>query len=50
MDASDFSVRLGLAGSDLIRAVEDKFLHRQADHKRIKAELCKLNIYGESRF
>ena len=48
MDASNFAVRLDLAGSDLIRTIEDQFFHGETEEKRIKAELYKLNVYGSS--
>ena len=46
MDASNFSVQLDLVGSGLIRTIEDQLLQGETENMRIKAELYKLNIYG----
>jgi len=49
MDASDFAVQLDLTGSGIMRAVEDQLLcHGKAENKYIRAELYKLNVYGNS--
>ena len=48
MDASDFSVQLDLAGSGLMRIIEDQFLQSETENKYIRAELYKLNVYGDS--
>lgn len=50
MDASNFAVHLDLAGSDLIRTIEDQFFHGETEEKRIKAELYKLNVYDQGSF
>ena len=46
MDASDFSVQLDLASSGLIQTIEDQLLQSGAGNMHIKAELYKLNVYG----
>ena len=49
MDASDFAVQLDLTGSGIMGAVEDQLLHHgKAENKYIRAELYKLNVYGNS--
>ena len=48
MDVSNFAIHLDLAGSDLIRTIEDQLFHGETEKKRIKAELYKLNVYGSS--
>ena len=48
MDASDFSIQLDLAGSGLIRTIEDQLLQGETENMHIKAELYKLNVYGNS--
>ena len=48
MDASNFSVQLDLAGSGLIKTIEGQLLQSEVDHKHIRAELYKLNVYGKS--
>lgn len=48
MDASNFSIQLDLAGSGLMRTVEDQLLQSKTDNKYIRAELYKLNVYGDS--
>ena len=49
MDASDFSIQLDLAGSGILKTVEDQLLwHGKAENKYIRAELYKLNVYGNS--
>ena len=50
MDVSNFAVQLDVAGSGILGAVEDQLLwHGKAENKYIRAELSKLNIYGNSR-
>jgi len=49
MDASDFSVQLDLVSSGILRALEDQFLRGKTENMYIRAELHKLNIYGNSR-
>ena len=46
MDASDFIVHPNLAGSGLMKSIEDLLLH-EMNSRYIRAELYKLNIYGE---
>lgn len=46
MDASDFNVQLDLMGTGLVRTIEDQLLHRETENKCIRAELYKLNVYG----
>jgi len=46
MDASNFSIQLDLAGSGLTGTIEDQLLQRGTDNKYIRAELYKLNVYG----
>ena len=48
MDASNFCVQLDLAASGLIRTIEDQLLQTEMEGKSIKAELYKLNVYGDS--
>ena len=48
MDASNFSVQLDLAGSGLMRIIEDQLLQSETENKYIRAELYKLNVYGDS--
>jgi hypothetical protein len=49
MDASNFSVKLDLAGSGLMKTVEDQLLQSGTENMYIRAELYKLNVYGNSR-
>ena len=49
MDASNFSVQLDLVGSGLMRTIEDQLLQSRTDNKYIRAELYKLNVYGNPR-
>lgn len=46
MDAANFSVPLDLAGSGLIRTIEDQLLQSGTGDMHIKVELYKLNVYG----
>ena len=46
MDASDFVVQLDLENLGLIRTLEDQLLQSGVENMRIKAELYKLNVYG----
>ena len=48
MDVSNFSVQLDLAGSGLMRTIEDQLLQSETENKYIRAELYKLNVYGDS--
>ena len=48
MDASNFSVQLDLANSNLLKVIEDQLLQTDTEDKYIRAELYKLNIYGKS--
>jgi len=51
MDASDFAIQLDLAGSGILGALEDQLLwHGKAEDKYIRAELYKLNVYGNSPY
>ncbi|KAF9648975.1 hypothetical protein BDM02DRAFT_3167372 [Thelephora ganbajun] len=50
MDASNFSVQLDLAGSGLIRTIEDQLLQGEAEKMRIRAELYKLNVHDKGSF
>jgi hypothetical protein len=47
MDASDFATQLDIAGSGLIRTIEDQLLQGETENMHIKAELYKLNVYGD---
>ena len=49
MDASNFSVQLDLASSGLMRTIEDQLLQSETEKMYIRAELRKLNVYGNSR-
>ena len=49
MDASNFAIQLDLAASGLIHAIEDRLLQGEMEKMRIRAELYKLNVYGNSR-
>ena len=49
MDASNFAIQLDLAASGLIHAIEDQLLQGEMEKMRIRAELYKLNVYGNSR-
>ena len=49
MDASGFAVQLDLVGSGVMRALEDQLLESKTEKKHIRAELYKLDVYGESR-
>ena len=49
MDASNFALQLDLAGSGLVRTIEDQLLQGESENMRIKAQLYKLNVYGDSR-
>jgi hypothetical protein len=46
MDASKFSIQLDLAGAGLIQTIEDQLLQSGTENMHIKAELYKLNVYG----
>jgi hypothetical protein len=46
MDASNFATQLDLANSGLMKIVEDQLLQTQTENVSIRAELYKLNIYG----
>ena len=49
MDASDFAIQLDLTSSGILGTVEDQLLyHGKAENKYIRAELYKLNVYGNS--
>ena len=48
MDASDFAVQFDLAASGLIRTIENQLLQGKTESMRVKAELYKLNVYGNS--
>jgi len=50
MDASNFAVKLDLVYSGLIKTIEDQLLQSETENKHIKAELYKLNVYGNSRY
>ena len=47
MDASNFSIQLDPAGSGLMRTIEDQLLQGETENKYIRAELYKLNVYGD---
>ena len=47
MDASNFVVQFDLAGSGLMRTIEDQLLQSETENKYIRAELYKLNVYGD---
>lgn len=49
MDASHFAVQLDLVASGLIGIIEDQLLQSKTENKRIRAELYKLNVYGDHR-
>ena len=46
MDASNFAVQLDLAGSGLIRTIEDQLLQGETEKMHIRPELYKLNVYS----
>jgi len=46
MDASDFSAQFNLAGSGLMKIVEDQLLQTRMENASIRAEVYKLNVYG----
>ena len=48
MDASDFVAQLDLTGSGLVRIVEDQLLQSETEKMHIRAQLYKLNVYGNS--
>lgn len=47
MDASNFAIQLDLAASGLIRTIEDQLRQGATDDMRVRAELYKLNVYGD---
>ena len=47
MNASDFSIRLDLTTSGLVRTIEDRLLQGETENVRIMAELYRLNVYGD---
>lgn len=49
MDASDFAIQLDLTNSGILTAIEDQLLQGEAQKSYIRAELYKLNIYGNAR-
>jgi hypothetical protein len=49
MDGSDFAVQLDLVSSGIMRTLEDQLLQGETEKMYIRAELYKLNIYGDSR-
>ena len=49
MDVSNFVVQFDPAGSGLIRIIEDQLLQSEKGNMYIRAELYKLNVYGNSR-
>ena len=48
MDASNFAVQLDLVGSGLMKSIEDQLLQIETENMYIRAELYKLNVYGDS--
>ena len=46
MDALDFSVQFDLEGSGLIQTIEEQLLQGKTENMHIKAQLYKLNVYG----
>ena len=50
MDASNFAVQFDPAASGLLKTIENQLLQGDTEKMRIKAELYKLNIYGNSFF
>jgi len=49
MDASDFIVHPNITDSDLMRTIEYQLLKSGMENKCIRAELYKLNVYGDYR-
>ena len=47
MDISDFAIQLDLVGSGIIRTLEDRLLQGETEKMCIRAELYKLNVYGD---
>ena len=48
MDTSNFSVQFDLSNSGLIQTIESQLVPTQAEKlMSIKAEIYKLNVYGE---
>lgn len=47
MDASNFIVQLDLAGSGLVRTIEDQLLHGEMVDNYMRAELYKLDVCGK---
>jgi len=48
MDASNFAVQLDLVDSGLMKSIEDQLLQGETENMYIRAELYKLNVYGNS--
>jgi hypothetical protein len=48
MDASNFALQLDLEASGLISAIEAQLFQGETEGMRIRAELYKLNVYGNS--
>jgi hypothetical protein len=49
MDVTDFATKFAIADSSLMDAVRSELLEGHDSNKSIKAELHKLNVYGEAR-
>ena len=49
MNVSDFSVQLDLENSGIMESLEDQLLQGETEKMCIRAELYKLNVYGEWR-
>jgi len=47
MDTTDFSTNLDVYGSGLVESIRSQLLGWEASPRRVKAELYKLNAYGE---
>jgi len=47
MDASDFAIQLDLVSPGILRTLEDQLLEGETEKMCIRAELYKLNVYGE---
>ena len=48
IDASDFSIQLDLVSSGIMKTLEDQLLQGETEKMRIRAELYKLNVDGDS--
>jgi hypothetical protein len=48
MDVTDFATNFTIADSSLMDAVRSELLEGHDSNKSIKAELYKLNVYGEA--